>query len=499
MNEKSQYQLKNLENLLKYAGLPIIIFVLLTINCFGQTITWEKTHLYSPFIRGQSVKQTTDGNYIICGSRESYGFIAKLNQYGDTVWVRNYPVLEMNYIIESNDGNYVAVGYALDMFVVKVAPNGNTIWSRLLTEPGYDVHPINLNITNDGNFISTGYLEVNNPTFLSAYYVKFDNNGNKLWSKFIGPQTGNKTLAHVKQLTNNGFILTGSIRSGNNPQIYLVRTVPNGDTLWTKEYGNPNQFVVGNVVFQTNSSGFFVIGNINYTNSNVKLYLVSTDSVGNLLWSKIYGDTNSFHEILDGDCVIKNNSQNSYIITGLNVNFPLFDTAKVFLLNIDSVGNKIWEKKFKKDTLDIFGWAIDNCSDSGYIVTGIAYSYSSFAKSDPPSLLYALKTNKFGEINPIGININTSNIPREFKLLQNYPNPFNPLTRIQFEIPITSDITIKFYNILGMELETFVNMSYLPGIYTYDLNGENYPSGIYFVTLSNGKDYYMSIKIALIK
>lgn len=321
----------------------------------------------------------------------------------------------------------------------------------------------------------------------------------KIWSKSIGPQTGNKSLVHVKQLTNNGFILTGSIRSGNNPQIYLVRTNSNGDTLWTKEYANPNLFKLGHVVFQTNSSGFFIIGEVYYTNNDIKLFFVNTDSLGNLLWSKIYGDTNSFYNIFDGDCVVKNNFQNSYIISGLNVNFPLFDTAKVFLLNIDSVGNKIWEKKFKKDTLDIFGWAIDNCSDSGYIVTGIAYSYSSFAKSDPPSLLYALKTNKFGEIDPIGININTSNIPREFKLLQNYPNPFNPLTRIQFEIPVTSNITIKFYNILGMELETFVNMSYLPGIYTYDLNGEKYPSGIYFVTLSNGKDYNMSIKIALIK
>ncbi|HEY3251682.1 MAG TPA: YCF48-related protein [Ignavibacteria bacterium] len=82
-------------------------------------------------------------------------------------------------------------------------------------------------------------------------------------------------------------------------------------------------------------------------------------------------------------------------------------------------------------------------------------------------------------------NINwSSEIPLKYTLSQNYPNPFNPKTTIKFAIPKVSRITFKIYDVVGREVETlFNNVEMNPGTVTYDFDGTNLASGVYFYTL----------------
>jgi hypothetical protein len=97
--------------------------------------------------------------------------------------------------------------------------------------------------------------------------------------------------------------------------------------------------------------------------------------------------------------------------------------------------------------------------------------------------------NDFRLCIPIGIQPISSEIPQTFALLQNYPNPFNPSTKIRFQIPLRNGhdrSLLKIYDALGREIETLVNEELNPGAYEIEWNAANYPSGVYFYSLTAG-------------
>jgi hypothetical protein len=81
---------------------------------------------------------------------------------------------------------------------------------------------------------------------------------------------------------------------------------------------------------------------------------------------------------------------------------------------------------------------------------------------------------------------NDSFSPLSYKLNQNYPNPFNPATIISFSIPIQEKVSLKVYNILGVEVSTLLNEVQTAGNYSIRFNAKNLPSGIYFYELRTG-------------
>ncbi|MBS1492470.1 MAG: T9SS type A sorting domain-containing protein [Bacteroidetes bacterium] len=94
-------------------------------------------------------------------------------------------------------------------------------------------------------------------------------------------------------------------------------------------------------------------------------------------------------------------------------------------------------------------------------------------------------------------------LPNEFRLSQNYPNPFNPVTKINYEIPFESNVSLKVYNMLGKEVANLVNNSLQKaGFYSVELNANNLTSGTYFYKITvvgNTKDFTATKKMLLIK
>lgn len=86
-------------------------------------------------------------------------------------------------------------------------------------------------------------------------------------------------------------------------------------------------------------------------------------------------------------------------------------------------------------------------------------------------------------------------IPYSFSLEQNYPNPFNPTTTIKFTVPLLGGarggsipVSIILYDILGREVQILINKPHSPGEYEIEFDGHNLASGVYFYSMSVGKN-----------
>ena len=88
--------------------------------------------------------------------------------------------------------------------------------------------------------------------------------------------------------------------------------------------------------------------------------------------------------------------------------------------------------------------------------------------------------------------------PKEFKLEQNFPNPFNPTTKIQYQLPQDSRVTLKIYDILGSEVATLVNEEQEAGYKEIQFTGSNIASGMYVYRLQAG-DFISTKKMMLLK
>jgi len=82
--------------------------------------------------------------------------------------------------------------------------------------------------------------------------------------------------------------------------------------------------------------------------------------------------------------------------------------------------------------------------------------------------------------------------PGKFSLSQNYPNPFNPVTKIDYTLPLNSNVKIIVYDITGKVVNTLVNEAKTAGFHTVVFNASNLSSGVYFYSMTT--DSFKDIK-----
>ena len=86
----------------------------------------------------------------------------------------------------------------------------------------------------------------------------------------------------------------------------------------------------------------------------------------------------------------------------------------------------------------------------------------------------------------------------EYTLHPNYPNPFNPSTTIRFEIQTPASVEFQVVDVMGRELIKINYGQKSAGSYQYQVDAENWASGIYFYTL-RVNDQHQSRSMLLIK
>ena len=97
--------------------------------------------------------------------------------------------------------------------------------------------------------------------------------------------------------------------------------------------------------------------------------------------------------------------------------------------------------------------------------------------------IYMNGFNTGGIITEIG---NETTTPLTFSLSQNYPNPFNPVTKINYQLPMSGLVRLSVFNLLGQKIGELINETQVAGNYSVDWNASEYPSGAYIYRLESG-------------
>jgi hypothetical protein len=288
----------------------------------------------------EHIEQTKDGGYIIAGSRYDGGFlsfdgfISKINSEGEITWLKYIGGSgreEIFSVKQTSDGGYIACGFTTSdtifsfgqMYIVKTDPLGNEEWHAYAGGPGKD-YSFDIIETADGSFLAVGtysgfhrystfeFTDTHSDLLIS----KISASGEIIWENQYGGNE-NELGRQIKQGPNGNFYVIGSTQSAGfgSFDMYLLKIDPNGNELWSKNYGNIG-FDYGSSLDIDPSGAIYIAGTTNTDTLTFKtdIAVLKTDLQGNEIWSLTLGGSasdygNFIRSTPDGGCAIIGNSK----------------------------------------------------------------------------------------------------------------------------------------------------------------------------------------------
>jgi hypothetical protein len=458
-------------------------------------------------------------------------------QAPDTVWTRAYGAEhhEMGECIQSTtDGNFVIAGSnhsnirgAADIYLVKIDPAGDTLWTQRYgtydTEMGFSV----VEKDDEGFFVIGNLYHYIGYVSRDVIFIQTDRYGNEIQTSYIiGSE--DDFVQQIKKLSNGDYLVVGGTDSfgAGDYDLWLLYLDSTGDTVWTKTIGGANRewgFAV-----DVTPDGDYVIagGKNNYETFGEDMFLVKTNNVGDIIWTRTFAGNESTDRAYD----VKATSEGGCIAAGFAMT-PSFPSRYAFIVKTDANGDTLWTKKidaeyeaqaksilidqdgnyiiagyrefYDPNHIDVYiiclnpngdivwtqsvnrgSWteasSILETPNGDFIVTGYTKNYYN---DDWETDLFIAKLST--EITGINDNTNTR-LPEQVSPISNYPNPFNASTTIEYGLPDAGRVRIDVYDLLGRKVETLVEKEKQAGQHNAVWDALDHSSGVYFYRTEAG-------------
>ncbi|UCE67082.1 MAG: T9SS type A sorting domain-containing protein [Candidatus Zixiibacteriota bacterium] len=283
----------------------------------GDTL-WLRTYGGNGLDCGNSVQFTMDSGYVATGETNSFGagyndvYLVKTDGYGDTLWTATFGGPEYdrgNSIIQIDDGGYAIVGATesfgygqMDVYLIRTDHEGNLLWQRTFGGDDIDYGEC-IQHSNDGGFIISGSTRSFSGMWNDVYLIKTDIDGNMQWQRTYGLYEREVGFS-VKQTFDGGYIIAGSMMTyGNLKDIYVIKTDANGDTVWTRILGGPDEDIAYSVI-QSPDGSYFITGfTYSYGFGASDIFLLHVGQYGDMLGMRTYGGdrTDIGYSIVESD------------------------------------------------------------------------------------------------------------------------------------------------------------------------------------------------------
>lgn len=496
----------------------------------SQSIEWQKCLGGTLADQGYSIRQTTDGGYIVTGRSTSndgdvngnHGgydcWVVKLSSVGAIEWQKSLGGTgdDVGFSIEqTTDGGYIVAGQSTsidgdvsgnhggdDYWVVKLNSLGTIEWQECFGGSGLDM-ACSIEQTTDGGYIVAGssfsidgdVTDHYGDSATSDYWIiKLSNNGAIEWQKSLGGAY-NENASSIHQTTDGGYIVAGQsifidgdITSNHGGDDYWVVKLDSIGTIeWQKSFGGGSNDIAHSIQ-QTTDGGYVVSGSSYSINGDVTnhhgtvvfsdYWLVKLDDIGNIEWQKSLGGTNQdyggpIQQTTDGGYIVfgsSNSSDGDVTSNHSGINY--------WVVKLNNTGVIIWQKSLGGTGSD-YGQSIQQTFDGSYIVAGSSTSNNFDVTNNHGFFDYwVVKLSLTVDVNEI-IELNDFSV---------YPNP----TSNQITLKANTNLLGTFYNIYDSMGKTVLSGQINAAQTVIELG--NLSGGIYLFSVGESKQSFKVIK-----
>ena len=445
--------------------LVVLLFLLLSpaYSIDPPEIEWEVLYGYS----FNCVRETSDGNLILTGWRQ-YNYPRTIFLYstdGTKIWESSvYPDNAVSRaVVETPDGGFVATGYGVpeagsthySLSLYKVSAEGDAIWSKLYMLPdGVRGYGNNLTLLPDGGMAVCGRKDP--PEGMDqAWILRTDSQGDTLWTREWGDIYVDRA---ADILYHDGGILAfmRGRKPGGNYGVFLVRYSLSGDFEWEASFPEwPGVYPDAQAMCEASDGGLLLM-------DNYWPEIFHTDYLGNPDWvtwppgvDQPYGY--SLSTTMDGGILYGGEIKGE----------PDSKSVCGVIARFDSNGNELWSDFIYNSSCDAISSAIQ-LSQGGYVAAG--YAYSSGTGNQGYIVKYAPELGIEGPDPTTSLSLEVS------------PNPCSSSLSVSFNLPEAGNASIRIFDLSGRLVSTVTDGEFPTGSNTVEWTvPEEIPSGCYFV------------------
>lgn len=378
----------------------------------------------------------SDSCFYLAGADTSDLSLMKINPDGVLLWSKTYGGSEQQFAEDCSatfEGGLILTGWTsysgdVDLWLLKLDSDGELEWSKVFGDSVED-RGFSVIQTSDGGYAALG-SQLDSNCVPDVFLMKTDSSGNLEWESSFGGNDSDIGFS-VCETSDAGFILTGFTFVGDGDcDLWLIKTDSAGNMQWEQKFGGILE-EVGYSVLQTADGGYIALG---YTLNQITvtdILLIKTDELGNEQWSETYGGAD--WDI--GDCLIQT-LNDGYAFTG---SITDENSINSYVIKVDSNGTVEWEYIIGDSSSDEYGYSIVQLNDGSYAVAG---DERSFATGDYNMLLTHLSS-------PQGIGEEYISSDDNLSIVSISPNPVISSAAITVFVPTTTFAEVSVFDVFG--------------------------------------------------
>ncbi len=363
--------------------------------------------------QGNGVVQTSDGGYVVVGSKVGASgfydvYLFKTDESRNIIWERTFggSKRDVGLAMEPTpDGGFIIVGNTesagaggRDVYLIRTNAEGSVMWEQTIGDAGDDQGNA-VALSPDGGFVVAGVAHSATTDNLreDILLAKTDANGNLVWKKRINSTGQGQDGAYCIQATSDGGYLIGGYYNlyGSPMGISgLIKIDGEGNIVWERH--DITYLFHINSIDKTSDGGFVLAGVSNVSTSNADIVLLKINATGEIAWRRsiysngyLYDEVNRVRQTADGGYIFCGAADRSA--------YELPSEKDILVVKTDAGGNKLWSKTFTDGARFGSGNDVRQTADGGYIVAGLLLvEYVEFVRADYD--VYLLKLDQNGDV-----------------------------------------------------------------------------------------------------